>query len=215
LTPEQQAIWDQLPNEAKEVILATNKSQNTSDNRKANLHDMSAQDYLELQLKVNLMDISADELVVNLHDTAGASVDTNLQFFDATEGDDSTSPSNGSDNLGSRKAMSTMIAPSRTAMKTMTAPQKNVTPPKGPVKSIQQVLSTALRKKPTPVKSGKPPPKHDPDKEIVIGDKRYVLHDEQPVKHNANTIQWQVMMCERTSDNAESTSDGMPPIGIN
>ena len=51
LMPEQQAQWDQLPNEAKEIILAGTKSRTASDGRKANLHDMSAQDYLESQLK--------------------------------------------------------------------------------------------------------------------------------------------------------------------
>jgi len=44
LTPEQQALWDQLPNKAKEIILSTTKSWNSSDDQTANLHDKSAQD---------------------------------------------------------------------------------------------------------------------------------------------------------------------------
>jgi len=96
------------------------------------------------------MDISAHKFVVNLHDTAGASTDTDPPFFDAQEDDHS---SKDSDDSGSRKVMSTTIVPSRTVMKTATAPQKPASAPKGPVASIQQVLSTALGKKPAPVKS--------------------------------------------------------------
>jgi len=44
LMPEQQALWDQLPNKAKEIILSTTKSWNSSDDQTANLHDKSAQD---------------------------------------------------------------------------------------------------------------------------------------------------------------------------
>jgi len=170
-------------------IITTSKSRSTSDTRKANLHDMSAQDYLKSQLKINLMDILAAEFMVNLHDAAGASTDTNPQFFDAQMDDP---PSKDSDDSGSRKAMSTTIVPSRMAMKIATTPQKPVAMPKSPVASIQQVLSTALGKKPTPIKSDKPPPnpkQHNPEKEIVIGDKCYVLQDEKSAKCNANTIQ--------------------------
>jgi len=87
LTPEQQVLWDQLPNKAKEIILAGTKSRNASDGCKANLHDMSAQDYLESQLKVNLTDILAHEFVVNLHNMTSASMDMDPQFFDAQEDD--------------------------------------------------------------------------------------------------------------------------------
>jgi len=189
LMPEQQVLWDQLPNKAKEIIYAGTKSRNASDSQKANLHDMSAQDYLESQLKVNLMDILAHELVVNLHDTAGASTDTDPQFFDA-QMDDPKSKDSG--DLGSRKVMSTTIVPNHMATKMAMTPQKPVAMPKSPVASIQQVLSTALGKKPTPVKSDKPPPnpkQHDPEKEIIIGNKRYILQDEKSTKHDSNTIQ--------------------------
>jgi len=140
---------------------------------------MSAQDYLKSQLKINLMDILAAEFMVNLHDTAGASTDTDPQFFDA-QMDDPPSKNSG-----------TTIVPSRMAMKIATTPQKPVAMPKSPVASIQQVLSTALGKKPTLVKSDKPPPnpkQHDLDKEIIIGNKRYILQDEKSAKCNANTI---------------------------
>jgi len=113
--------------------------------------------------------------------------------------------------------MNTMIVPSHTAMKTATTPQKPTAIPKGLVASIQQVLSMALGKKPTPVKSDKPPPnpkQYDPDKEIIIGDKRYVLQDETSAKHDTNTVQWHVTMCECTSDSSPSTSDRTPSIGI-
>jgi len=120
---------------------------------------------------------------------ADAFTDTDLHFFNA-ESDDSASPSKGPDDLGSHKAMSTTIAPSHMAMKMVTMPQNPVAPLKHPVAFIQQVLSTPLGEKPISVKSDKLPPKHDPDKEIIIGDKRYVLQDEKPSKSDVNTIQW-------------------------
>jgi len=93
-------------------------------------------------------------------------------------------------------------------MKMTMEPKQPFAPPKGPIASIHQVLSTALGKKPVPVKSDKPSPKHDPDKKIIIGDKLYILQNAKPLQRDAHTIQWQATMCECTS------SSGMPSISM-
>ena len=218
LTPEQQTQWDKMPDEAKSIILATTQSQ------KVNLHDVSAQEYLESKLQVNLTDISAHELMVNYHE--GEATDKGMEqpyFFDADEPSADTDKSPDGDESSGLQVNTMKMAPSRTAMAASAKPSDDtivdsgangtingtILPPDKKKKatktlvpkvpaSITQVLSSAFGK--TPVAT-KPAPKPAPDPavqtEVVIGDKRYVLKDSPPEKRDAHTITWNVC-CHET-----------------